>query len=224
MTARRTGCASPSSARSSTAPTGRGGPDPAGDDEGRRLAPGPGLEPQVLTDADHAAAIRIGRETSTSWRSRNHDRTPTPGACGTPLQLRRDAGRRLAHLTLPCGRSAHEGRAPHPGRYSRRPGQAAARAPSGSHCRGRREWARPTCSVVRRIVQREGGYFFLVDLTTGAAFWEDVAEAMRSELLQDRRRGRPPADRAAAAVVRQGADVARPGRRGGPRRVAADRR
>ncbi|CCH28389.1 ATP-binding protein [Actinosynnema sp. NPDC047251] len=35
---------------------------------------------------------------------------------------------------------------------------------------------------VRRVVQREGGYFFLVELTTGAEFWNDVAEAMRSEL------------------------------------------
>lgn len=37
---------------------------------------------------------------------------------------------------------------------------------------------------VRQIVQREGGYFFLIDLTTGDAFWEDVVEAMRSELLR----------------------------------------
>ncbi|MGV9295991.1 helicase HerA domain-containing protein [Amycolatopsis sp. NPDC003676] len=36
--------------------------------------------------------------------------------------------------------------------------------------------------TVRRMVQREGGYFFLVELTTGDAFWDDVAEAMRSEL------------------------------------------
>ncbi|QFZ16978.1 ATP-binding protein [Saccharothrix syringae] len=35
---------------------------------------------------------------------------------------------------------------------------------------------------VRRMVQREGGYFFLVELTTGQEFWADVAEAMRSEL------------------------------------------
>ncbi|RZQ63382.1 ATP-binding protein [Amycolatopsis suaedae] len=35
---------------------------------------------------------------------------------------------------------------------------------------------------VRRLVQKEGGYFFLIDLTTGAAFWDDVAQAMRSEL------------------------------------------
>ncbi|MEV1118844.1 DUF87 domain-containing protein [Actinosynnema sp. NPDC049800] len=35
---------------------------------------------------------------------------------------------------------------------------------------------------VRRMVQREGGYFFLVELTTGQEFWNDVAEAMRSEL------------------------------------------
>ncbi|MDX3189158.1 DUF87 domain-containing protein [Streptomyces sp. MN03-5084-2B] len=35
---------------------------------------------------------------------------------------------------------------------------------------------------VRRVAQREGGYFFLIDLTTGAAFWEDVVRAMRSEL------------------------------------------
>lgn len=35
---------------------------------------------------------------------------------------------------------------------------------------------------VRRMVQREGGYFFLIELTTGAEFWNDVAEAMRSEL------------------------------------------
>ncbi|QUQ68607.1 ATP-binding protein [Kutzneria sp. CA-103260] len=34
----------------------------------------------------------------------------------------------------------------------------------------------------RRVVQREGGYFFLVELTTGKAFWDDLAEAMRSEL------------------------------------------
>ena len=38
--------------------------------------------------------------------------------------------------------------------------------------------------TVRQAVQREGGYFFLVDLTTGAAFWERVAESMRSELLR----------------------------------------
>jgi hypothetical protein len=37
---------------------------------------------------------------------------------------------------------------------------------------------------VRQVVQREGGYFFLIDLTTGSAFWEDVVEAMRSELLR----------------------------------------
>ncbi|MCE6993308.1 DUF87 domain-containing protein [Saccharothrix sp. S26] len=35
---------------------------------------------------------------------------------------------------------------------------------------------------VRRMVQRKGGYFFLVELTTGYEFWNDVAEAMRSEL------------------------------------------
>jgi hypothetical protein len=34
----------------------------------------------------------------------------------------------------------------------------------------------------RRLVQCEGGYFFLVELTTGKAFWDDIAEAMRSEL------------------------------------------
>ncbi|MFI6302263.1 helicase HerA domain-containing protein [Amycolatopsis thailandensis] len=36
--------------------------------------------------------------------------------------------------------------------------------------------------TVRRMVQRKGGYFFLVELTTGDAFWDDIAEAMRSEL------------------------------------------
>ncbi|RJQ78369.1 helicase HerA domain-containing protein [Amycolatopsis panacis] len=35
---------------------------------------------------------------------------------------------------------------------------------------------------VRRMVQREGGYFFLAELTTGDAFWDDLAESMRSEL------------------------------------------
>jgi hypothetical protein len=35
---------------------------------------------------------------------------------------------------------------------------------------------------VRQTVQNEGGYFILVDLTTGAAFWDDIARAMRSEL------------------------------------------
>jgi hypothetical protein len=37
---------------------------------------------------------------------------------------------------------------------------------------------------VRRVVQQEGGYFFLIDLSTGAAFWEDTAQAMRGELLR----------------------------------------
>lgn len=37
---------------------------------------------------------------------------------------------------------------------------------------------------VRQAVHREGGYFFLVDLTTGTAFWERIAEALRSELLR----------------------------------------
>ncbi|EWM13512.1 ATP-binding protein [Kutzneria sp. 744] len=36
----------------------------------------------------------------------------------------------------------------------------------------------------RRAVQREGGYFFLVELTKGDEFWADVASAMRSELRQ----------------------------------------
>ncbi|SDP90060.1 ATP-binding protein [Lentzea jiangxiensis] len=37
---------------------------------------------------------------------------------------------------------------------------------------------------VRRVVQREGGYFFLIELTSGQMFWDDVADAMRSELLR----------------------------------------
>ncbi len=35
---------------------------------------------------------------------------------------------------------------------------------------------------VRRMVQQEGGYFFLVEVTSGKAFWDDIADAMRSEL------------------------------------------
>lgn len=35
---------------------------------------------------------------------------------------------------------------------------------------------------VRRMVQQQDGYFFLVELTSGDAFWDDVADAMRSEL------------------------------------------
>lgn len=37
---------------------------------------------------------------------------------------------------------------------------------------------------VRRMVQQEGGYFFLIELTSGKAFWDDLADAMRSELLR----------------------------------------
>jgi len=37
---------------------------------------------------------------------------------------------------------------------------------------------------VRRMVQQEGGYFFLTELTSGNAFWDDIADAMRSELLR----------------------------------------
>ncbi|HEY0499830.1 MAG TPA: DUF87 domain-containing protein [Kutzneria sp.] len=36
--------------------------------------------------------------------------------------------------------------------------------------------------TARRIVQQAGGYFFMVELTTGKGFWDDLAEAMRSEL------------------------------------------
>jgi hypothetical protein len=35
---------------------------------------------------------------------------------------------------------------------------------------------------VRRMVQQQGGYFFFIELTSGQAFWDDLAEAMRSEL------------------------------------------
>ncbi|GAB3443995.1 helicase HerA domain-containing protein [Actinophytocola sediminis] len=36
----------------------------------------------------------------------------------------------------------------------------------------------------RRVVQQEGGYFFLIELSTGDAFWADTSLAMRSELLR----------------------------------------
>ena len=36
---------------------------------------------------------------------------------------------------------------------------------------------------VRRMVQREGGYFFLVELTTGQEFWNDVEAAKRRSTL-----------------------------------------
>lgn len=36
--------------------------------------------------------------------------------------------------------------------------------------------------LVRRMVQQVDGYFFLVELTAGKVFWDDVADAMRSEL------------------------------------------
>ncbi|QQQ77422.1 ATP-binding protein [Saccharothrix sp. 6-C] len=52
---------------------------------------------------------------------------------------------------------------------------------------------------VRRMVQREGGYFFLVELTTGQEFWNDVAEAMRSEL----RRARDDGDLQLTVLLRQ---------------------
>jgi hypothetical protein len=37
---------------------------------------------------------------------------------------------------------------------------------------------------VRREVQRRGGYFLLVDLSSGTMFWDDVAEAVRDGLLR----------------------------------------
>ncbi|MGM1065379.1 helicase HerA domain-containing protein [Saccharothrix sp. Mg75] len=36
--------------------------------------------------------------------------------------------------------------------------------------------------AVRRVVQGQGGYFFLVELTDGTVFWDDVADALRSQL------------------------------------------
>ncbi|NGY64122.1 ATP-binding protein [Lentzea sp. NEAU-D13] len=38
--------------------------------------------------------------------------------------------------------------------------------------------------TVRSMVQEAGGYFFLIEVSTAAVFWEDVADAMRSELLR----------------------------------------
>lgn len=38
--------------------------------------------------------------------------------------------------------------------------------------------------TVRSMVQETGGYFFLVEVTSAAMFWDDVADAMRSELLR----------------------------------------
>ena len=62
---------------------------------------------------------------------------------------------------------------------------------------------------VRRLVQRAGGYFFLIELTAGKAFWDDVADAMRSEL----RRTNDDGELQLTALLRRlcaGADVPDP--------------
>jgi len=59
---------------------------------------------------------------------------------------------------------------------------------------------------VRRMVQEQGGYFFLVEVTSGKAFWDDVAEAMRGEL----RRANDEGDLQLTVLLRHlclGADV-----------------
>lgn len=59
---------------------------------------------------------------------------------------------------------------------------------------------------VRRTVQELGGYFFLVEVTSGKAFWDDVADAMRGEL----RRANDDGDLQLTVLLRQlclGADV-----------------
>ncbi|MGW6931353.1 ATP-binding protein [Lentzea sp. NPDC054927] len=38
--------------------------------------------------------------------------------------------------------------------------------------------------TVRSMVQETGGYFFLIEVSSAAMFWDDVADAMRSELLR----------------------------------------
>ncbi|SER91652.1 DNA helicase HerA, contains HAS-barrel and ATPase domains [Lentzea xinjiangensis] len=38
--------------------------------------------------------------------------------------------------------------------------------------------------TVRTMVQETGGYFFLIEITSAPMFWDDVANAMRSELLR----------------------------------------
>ncbi len=38
--------------------------------------------------------------------------------------------------------------------------------------------------TVRSMVQEMGGYFFLIEVSSAAMFWDDVADAMRSELLR----------------------------------------
>src|SRR5262245_5571703 len=43
---------------------------------------------------------------------------------------------------------------------------------------------------VRREVQRDGGYFFLIALTAGSTFWEDVLTSIRSGLWRVRDDGR----------------------------------
>ena len=60
--------------------------------------------------------------------------------------------------------------------------------------------------TVRRTVQEQGGYFFLVEVTSGKAFWDDVADAMRGEL----RRANDQGDLQLTVLLRQlclGADV-----------------
>ncbi|WP_439660208.1 helicase HerA domain-containing protein [Lentzea sp. HUAS TT2] len=59
---------------------------------------------------------------------------------------------------------------------------------------------------VRSTVQEQGGYFFLVEVTSGKAFWDDIADAMRSEL----RRAGDDGDLQLTVLLRQlcrGADV-----------------
>lgn len=44
--------------------------------------------------------------------------------------------------------------------------------------------------TVRSMVQETGGYFFLIEVSSAAMFWDDVADAMRSELLRTDDSGR----------------------------------
>ena len=105
-----------------------------------------------------------------------------------------------------------------------RHGRAAVRAPIGLALQGQKGVGKThLLGGVRQIVQREGGYFFLVDLTTGAAFWEDVAEAMRSELLQKNDDGNLQLTELLRRLCDR-AEVPVPAGQGHPRPGPADRR
>src|SRR6476469_3969712 len=164
---------------------GRGRQGPAGHDQDRPRPPGPGLRPQV---ADRCGPHRRHQDRQGGQTPRGHRGIITAPQRQALARLRFNSAETPDDVwqTSPSHVDGLDTRAVHrvqAGILDAK--ESSGHSPIGLALQGQKGVGKThLLGGVRRAVQLEDGYFFLIDLTTGAAFWEDVAEAMRRELLR----------------------------------------